>query len=105
MDNETMPGNVPLSEGLGAWLPIATAPRDGTEVLGWREDAGCMLMHWTAPIHFMTTDELEATVTGEDDWQEQEDWFYADFREGGRLDGSEAPTHWMPLPAGPVVSA
>ena len=94
-----------LSEGLGAWLPIATAPRDGKEVLAWRDDAGCLLVRWTAPIHFMTTEELDAIVTGADEWQEQEDWFYADFIQGGRLDGSEAPTHWMPLPAGPAISA
>ncbi len=25
---------------LGAWQPIATAPKNGAEILAWREDAG-----------------------------------------------------------------
>ena len=81
--------------------PMATAPKGGIEILAWRADAGWFIARWTAPIHFMTTEELEKTATGDDDWQEQEDWFYADFCTGGRLEGSEIPTHWMPLPDDP----
>lgn len=80
------------------WLPIECAPRDGTELLGWREDAGALLIRWTCPEDFCTDDEL-AGLSVED--QEQYDWFYADFVSGGRLDDIEQPTHWMPLPANP----
>ena len=100
-----MPLALRLSEGLGAWQPIETAPKDGTELLGWRWDAGCMLISWTAPCNFMTTDELESTANGDSAWQEQEDWFYADFLHGGRLEGSETPTHWTPMPAQPQVAS
>ena len=95
------------SEGLGAWLPIATAPQNGTEILAWREDAGCLLVRWISPEEFLTDRELADWRRDgcTDDAIEQQDWFYADFLSGGRLEGDEAPTHWMPLPAGPVVSA
>jgi len=83
------------------WKPIKTAPRDGSEILGWREDCGILLVRWTAPIDFMTTSELEAEASEDDEWMETYDWFYADFVSGGRLDGDEAPTHWHPLPAPP----
>jgi Protein of unknown function (DUF551) len=33
---------------------------------------------------------------------EAQDWFYADFIAGGRMDS--APTHWMPIPDPPNVS-
>jgi hypothetical protein len=79
------------------WKPIATAPRDGTEILAWRQDAGVMLVRYTSLEAFLTESELE-------DYDEetifQEDWFYADFVQGGRLD-EEPPTHWMHLPADP----
>jgi hypothetical protein len=78
------------------------APKNGTEILGWREDCGVMIIRYIAPIDFMNTDEIEKSELDEDS-METEDWFYADFMYGGRLEGSEAPTHWMPLPEGPVV--
>ena len=86
-----------------AWQPIETAPRDGSEVLVWRADCGILLARWTAPIDFMTTTELEAASDGNDDWMEEPDWFCADFVSGSRLDGTEAPTHWRPLPAPPAI--
>jgi len=79
------------------WQPIETAPKDGTEVLGYRKDAHIFLMRWTSPESFCTDDELGAL--GDSGYVES--WFYADFVAGGRLEGSEVPTHWMPLPEGP----
>lgn len=82
------------------WQPIATAPQDGTEILGWREDAGVLLIWWAAPIDFCTEEELQDIDI---DSAESCDWFYVDSTSGGRLDGDEAPTHWMPLPKGPAL--
>ncbi len=82
------------------WQPIATAPKDGTEMLGFREDGGIMLMRWTSLSEFLTDGEIEAAGYDEDILF-QPDWFYADFVSGGRLDGDIAPTHWMPLPEAP----
>ncbi len=82
------------------WLPIETAPKDGTEILGWREYAGCMLIRYTCMREFMSEREIESTDLDEETI-ESEDWFYADFVAGGRLEGSETPTHWMPLPTDP----
>jgi hypothetical protein len=79
-----------------SWMPIDSAPKNGTEILVWREDAGTLLARWIAPAEFMTESELA-------DWSEEEawesDWFYADFIEGGRLE--HAPTHWTHLPCMP----
>ena len=83
---------------MSAWKPIESAPRDGTEVLAWREDCGVMLARYCAPIDFMPEDECERIG----DSAEQQDWFYADFRHGGRMQGDEVPTHWMPLPTYPA---
>jgi hypothetical protein len=35
MSDDATPGNVPLSDLLGAWQPIETAPHDGTYVIVW----------------------------------------------------------------------
>lgn len=80
------------------WRPIAEAPRDGTEILGWRNDCGIILIRWTSPEAFCTEKELEDM--GEDS-ASKEDWFCADFATGCRLEGSEAPTHFQPLPEPP----
>lgn len=99
-----MPGRLRprfLSQGdqlMSDWQPIETAPKDGTEILGYRADCGVLLIRWTCPFEFCTDEELEKM--GEDS-AGQDDWFYADFLTGGRLEGSETPTHWMPLPPHP----
>ena len=80
------------------WQPIDTAPRDGTEVLGWRRDCGVLIIRYTCPSSFLTEKELEPLTGGDAD---AVDWFGADFVQGCRLEGSEVPTHWMPLPDGP----
>ena len=79
------------------WQPIETAPKDGIEILGWRGDCGILLIRWDAPENFMSDGECEQL--GES--AERYDWLYADFVSGGRLEGSESPTRWMPLPSEP----
>ena len=86
------------AEWNAGWEPIESAPRDGTEVLGWREDCGVLLVRFCCCADFLTSDEQEK-YTEDALWSM--DWFCADFREGSRLEGDEAPTHWTPLPEEP----
>ena len=80
------------------WQDISTAPRDGSEVLGWREDCGIMLIRYMAMYDFMTETEIGDC---EDESASQNDWWAADFVTGCRLEGTEVPTHWQPLPEPP----
>jgi len=83
------------------WLPIADAPKDGTEVLGYREDAGIMLISYTSITELFSEQKIKEMEITEDD-AEQKDWFYSHYTGGGRLEGSEKPTHFMHLPKPPV---
>ena len=78
---------------------IESAPKNGTEILIWREDSGWLLARWIAPCDFLHERELEHFSVKE---SEEPDWFIADFVSGSRLDGG-APTHWMPLPDAPTT--
>lgn len=77
------------------WLPIETAPRDGTPVLTYSADAAADLRQGSVgnpgtPILVM------AYIVGE--WElvdEIGDWHIPQYD----------PTHWMPLPAPPVDSS
>lgn len=86
---------------MSEWQPINTAPKDGTEILAFREDAGVFIARWDCAESFLTTDEMEAMDISDDDIF-AEDWFCADFVCGSRLDGDTVPTHWMPLPEPPA---
>lgn len=83
------------------WLPIESAPKDGTEILAWREDCGQFIASYTSADAFpMTQAELdaydEATLFAKD-------WF-TQWPQSIRLEGSEVPAKWQPLPADPCLS-
>jgi hypothetical protein len=88
------------------WLDIESAPRDGTPILvcSLTGHTGTMIARWTAPCEFLTELELERlSLEGvPDEVLEGDDWFYADFLEGGRLSPDCYPTHWQPLPEPPT---
>lgn len=84
------------------WRTMETAPKDGSTILAWREDAGCLLVRWTSASEFLTDTEQEKMP---EESLFQSDWFYADFISGGRMEGGESPTHWMPLPLSPDANA
>ncbi len=67
------------------WMPFATAPKDRTEIIVYRKDAGGFTAIFCEPL----SDE----PVSEDDWC----WFSAS---GQDLTG-DLPTHWMPLPEPP----
>lgn len=77
------------------WRPISEAPKDGTPIIAYREDAGVFLARYTSPQNFCTEAELEEM--GHES-AEQEDWFCGD----DRLEGTEIPTLWRSMPAAPL---
>lgn len=79
-----------------AWMPIATAPKDGTWILVTGCKSGdesneqpCVVAQWTNYLNGYT-------YPGKGWWQFA--WFDGGYY--GRLGGS-GPTHWMPLPTPP----
>ena len=59
------------------WKPIETAPKDGTEILGYTEEVGALVLYWDS-------------MTGEmDHWSD------------GMSVSFWKPTHWMKLPESP----
>ena len=91
MTEEATPAKVRLTDGLGAWQPIATAPRDGTPVLIYMPEASrkrVMEAYWATP------------------WEgapEEQCWWSTPHGPAGRgyTILQKAVTHWMPLPAPP----
>lgn len=84
---------------MGEWQPIETAPKH-TEVLVWRNDSGVFIAQLTTPDNVMSDEEIEEFFP--DDFGDFEEWFCAAY---GWQEGSEKPTHWMPIPDEPNCKA
>lgn len=81
---------------MSEWQPIATAPRHA-EVLVWRDDSGPFIAKLVTPDAVISPEEMEREgLEFPDDFEE---WFSDAY---GWQEGSERPTHWMPLPAPPT---
>lgn len=83
------------------WLDIASAPKDGTEILAWRSDCGQFIASYTTPSAF-PLNQKELDETDESDLY-QADWF-TQWPHAARLEGSEVPTLWQPMPADPCLT-
>lgn len=89
---------------MGEWMPIETAPKDGTEILIWREDCGVLMGRYCSANDLRSMSDKERDELNEESLF-QEDWWGGDADGGGyRLEGAEVPTHWMPLPQPPKES-
>lgn len=93
------PSAVESSVLLDGWQHMETAPKDGTEIMAYREDCGIMLIRWQALEDIITDGEMSIYT---DEELQDPDWFFADFIQGGRLETTGEATHWMPLPDSPV---
>ncbi len=88
MTTEATPREVGSSEGLGAWQPIETAPRDGTAVLVWPPT-------WSGTASAAKWNPDQYSKKPRPYWSRNDDF--------GRVTISreKPPSHWMPIPRGP----
>ncbi|WP_249220701.1 hypothetical protein [Burkholderia cenocepacia] len=87
----------PRAEVTG-WQTIETAPKE-TELLGWRKDCGVLLIMHTSFDRWASEAECDEI---DEETLFQKDWFGTALPGiMDRLEGGEAPTHWMAIPAAP----
>lgn len=82
---------------MSGWRNIRTAPKDGTEVIGYRPDQGVFCFRWATAEEFVAKNEAGDPI--EDYAEDFECWWHDRW---GWLEGECAPTHWMPFPNAPV---
>jgi len=87
-----------------AWMPIETAPKDGTKVLlakyDWSSDTGDAAFgsaDWKQRVFDETRRKYSSWWCCEGRWSER----WGNWNDGIEPCGLAGPTHWMPLPAPP----
>ena len=78
------------------WMPIESAPKDGTEVLVW--DQRCAL--GPLAMHYTSREYLQREY-GDPDYMEA-GWYLSYSYPDGFAEVPMEPTHWMPLPLPPA---
>jgi hypothetical protein len=90
-----------LSDELGAWLPIATAPQTGRKVIVFYLNRNnlprTVMARWLTDEQAAETDADDVGLKG--GWYECID-NWDDYTEVAIHEGK--PTHWMPLPSPPL---
>lgn len=81
------PSPAPAAPSAAQWMPIETAPKDGTPVLIWGATL-CVPGEMVVGIRSDEHDDLEL-------------WDIHDGKHGPHRLRGPSPTHWMPLPAAP----
>lgn len=87
------------SEGFGAWRPITTAPKDGTEVLVLLDYPGQSVVHIA---RWRSREEWESSGQYCGGWDSLEDWegwwsYTRNSVSQEKLEGWRLPTHWHPM--------
>jgi len=83
----------PTPSDQAGWQDIATAPRDGTAILAYRDDAGVFTAHYV---------EADAHISSMINPPEGDCYW---FTTGGEDLTGDMFTHWMPLPTAPTITA
>lgn len=102
IDNATS-AKVQLTDGLCAWRPIATAPRDGTPIVGWCVHAADPCFYGGHEVH--VEDGPNVIVWGGGEFwgipgECMTDWW---FQYGSSFEVAANPTHWIPIPSSPTI--
>lgn len=79
-----------------SWKPISTAPKDGTEINGYRPDHGVFTFRWAFMEEMVPKD---SNGDPAEDYDDTFAWWWHD--RWGWMEGDLTPTHWMPLPPAP----
>lgn len=74
------------------WLPIETAPKDGTQILVYSKEDGVMWVSWETEQVFLPGYKPEKKWCVPGSHQDEQ---------GGAYTTSN-PTHWMPVPEPPI---
>lgn len=100
-NDATTPRSVDQQQACSAWQPIATAPRDGTDIIVGYDFASVWIVH----AAFWNDEDCYGDKLPANDekigW-----WSYIEHSVTQTLlTGDNSPTHWMPLPMLPNAPA
>ncbi|QZA71287.1 hypothetical protein AH02_45 [Pseudomonas phage AH02] len=90
-----------IKDNVNAWQSIETCPTYD-EVLFYREDCGVLLGRFCDRDTLMDDKERDEWEGTEEQLYQFEYWAFGQWGVE-LLDGSEVPTHWIPLPVGPEL--
>jgi hypothetical protein len=98
MNTPTNSEALPLTNCSASWLPIETAPRDGTNIIVGFDSASVWI------VHVAWWREMEDWMRNDPQWSEEDVGWWSYTKHSvtqEKLEDHRMPTHWMPLPSLP----